>query len=321
MQNEASFSFLIKNELSKNEVGFEEAKSILAGFLKVNGILNFGRGEPVVIFKTENNDTAKFLYLLLKRNFPNLELSISFVKSMKLYKSIEYHLKIVSGATEFLDQIYFDLLETKIPYELKKTNEGLKGYLIGTFLASGSCNNPQSSNYHLEMSVNDEKYAYELLKLIKKIKVAEFDFKVIQRRSKYVLYIKKSEQISDFLAYIDASNACLEFENIRINRDFLNSTNRLMNCDTNNFNKTLESSLKQIEMIKYLDKVIGLDCLQNRKFAELCKLRLEQPEANYNELANELSERLEKPVSKSNVNHLFIKLKNYYEELTGNEKN
>ena len=46
----------------------------------------------------------------------------------------------------------------------------------------------------------------------------------------------------------------------------------------------------------------------------LCKARLNNPEANYNELAEIISEELEQSVSKSNVNHLFIRIKKMAEE-------
>lgn len=320
MQDQSSFSFFIKNELAHNMVEKDEARSILGGFLKINGSLDIIDQNTNIIFKTENNETGKFLYQLLKKYYPETSLKISFVKSMKLYKSIEYHLRIVDGAAEFLDDICFGLLDSKIPSKLKSNEEEIRGYLIGSFLASGSCNNPQSSNYHLEMSVNDEKYAQELLRLIKKIKNTVFNFKCVQRRNKYVIYLKRSDQISDFLAFLNASNSCLEFENIRIDRDFLNSTNRLMNCDANNFNKTLEISQKQIEMIKFIDQMVGIDHISNEKLSLLCMIRLNMPEANYNELAEALSEKIGKSVSKSNINHLFIRLKAFYKELGGDGK-
>ena len=162
------------------------------------------------------------------------------------------------------------------------------------------------------MAVKDEKYAESIIKLINKLKM--FPFKVAKRRNQFIIYLKRSDKISDFLNYINANTACLDFENIRIDRDFANSNNRLMNCDSYNYKKTMEISRKQIGYIKTIDKYLGIDNLQNVKLKLLCKARLENPEANYNELAEIISEQLDQSVSKSNVNHLFMKIKTMAEE-------
>ena len=52
----------------------------------------------------------------------------------------------------------------------------------------------------------------------------------------------------------------------------------------------------------------GIKNIENEKQRELCKLRLENEDASMQELANLLSEKLSKEVTKSNVAHLFRKL-------------
>ena len=69
-------------------------------------------------------------------------------------------------------------------------------------------------------------------------------------------------------------------------------------------------------MIDYIEKKIGINHISNEKLRVLCKIRKENIEANYNELALMLSEELHTSVSKSNINHLFIKLKKLYEEIS-----
>jgi len=315
MEGNVSFTYIIKNELSNNEVEFEEARSIISAFAKINGQMQIQNKQTKIVLSSESADTAKYIYKLIRKYYPQYNLSTSFVKVMKLYKATEYRINVLGDVDSFLEDIKLDLWDSKINYDLKNKPDRIRGYLIGTFLASGSCTTPESTNYHLELSVNDEKYAHEIIKLINKIKNLEFGFKITQRRTKYVIYLKKSANISDFLAYLNALNSCMEFEDIRINRDYSNSTNRLINCDTYNFNKSLETSRKQLEMIDFLDKRIGLDNLSNEKLRELCKLRRDNPETNYSELATLLAERMHKSVSKSNINHLFIKLKETYENL------
>lgn len=305
--NEFSFTKQIKEELCSLDLESDEARSLIAAFARNNGNLSFSNKNSRLTLKTENANIAKYIYKLLKQEFNDVEISFSYLKVMKLYKSTQYLVNVLTCVDEILDSLKIDFLESKIDYDLQNKENKIRGYLAGLFLASGSCNNPNTSNYHLEVAVKDEKYAESVIKLINKTKM--FSFKVTKRRNQFIIYLKRSDKISDFLNYINANTACLDFENIRIDRDFANSNNRLMNCDSYNYKKTIEISKKQIEYIKTIDKYLGVDNLQNVKIRLLCKARLENPEANFKELAEIISEQLDQSVSKSNVNHLFARIK------------
>ena len=67
-----------------------------------------------------------------------------------------------------------------------------RAYLAGAFLSCGSVNNPETSNYHLEMSFNEEEFAQFIADLINRF---ELNAKIIKRRNKYVVYLKSSEKI------------------------------------------------------------------------------------------------------------------------------
>lgn len=315
MNNKVSFTITIKNELASNETSKIEARSILAAFIRLSGSLGFSNLGSKLTLKTENANTARYLFKLLKEYYPELNISLSFLKQMKLYKATEYLININGDFNDFLKELDIDLLNNKISRSLYASEEKTKAYLVGSFLATGSCTDPTSSNYHLEILAHDEEYANNLLKVINHSKNVIFNFKITQRRNKWIVYLKRSDQISDFLAYINAYNSCLNFEDIRMNRDFANSTNRLLNCDSYNFKKTTDNATKQIEMINEIDEKLGINRIQNEKMRVLCKIRLENMEATYSDLAALLSEELSTPVSKSNINHLFIKLKKFYEEL------
>ena len=103
--------------------------------------------------------------------------------------------------------------------------------------------------------------------------------------------MKKSDLISDFLAFIEAQESCLKFEDVRVERDFSNINNRLINCDSYNYKKTIQNSNKQIEMINFIDAKLGIKNISNSKIKELCLLRIEYPEANNVDLAQFLGEK------------------------------
>lgn len=309
MSIEISFTQKIKEELIELPTDDIKAKSILSAFIRSSGSLNISSGETKLLLKTENNKVAKYIYSLIKQIFPEANVSFSYRIMMQFKKSTQYIININSSVDEILKSLEIDYLDSKIPYNLTDKDIKIKGYLEGLFLNNGTCSSPISSNYHLEMYTNDEAFSEAILKLIRKIKDLEFNFKSIKRRNNYVVYLKRSDQISNFLAYLEANNSCLEFESVRIDRDNANSLNRLMNMDQYNFKKTITISEQQIKDIMQIDKSLGIKNIGNEKIRELCYLRLQNKEATFNELAELLSEKINKPVSKSNVNHLFIKIK------------
>ena len=309
MSTEISFTQRIKEELIELPYNETKSKSILSAFIRSSGSLNISNGDTKLLLKTENNKVAKYIYSLIKKEFPEANISFSYRIMMQFKKTTQYIININSDVDEILNVLEINYLDSKIPYNLTDKDIKIKGYLEGLFLNNGTCSNPVSSNYHLEMYTNDEFFSEAILKLIRKIKDLEFNFKIIQRRNNYVVYLKRSDQISNFLAYLEANNSCLEFESIRIDRDNANSLNRLMNMDSYNFKKTITISEQQIKDIMQIDKSLGIKNIGNEKLRELCYLRLDNKEATFSELAELLSEKINKPVSKSNVNHLFIKIK------------
>ena len=61
---------------------------------------------------------------------------------------------------------------------------------------------------------------------------------------------------------IGAVTSCLEFEEARMNRDLVNSANRLTNMDTANMKKIYETGLRQVEEIKVIDKAVGIENIE-----------------------------------------------------------
>ena len=122
--------------------------------------------------------------------------------------------------------------------------------------------------------------------------------KRLNRKNGVTLYLKDGEEISNFLAYIGASQAVLKFEEIRVLRQMKNKINRKVNCETANLSKTIAASVKQVEAIKHLQKNGKFETLPDN-LKEIAILRLENPDASL----VELGEMLASPIGKSGVNH------------------
>ena len=319
MEEIISFTNEIKNEITANiNLDTEMKRSLLAAFIRVNGTIKFKNKNEYLILRTENAKVAKFIYSLIKDLYEDVVVSFSFRKTMKFYKATEYLVNIINGGTTIFSSLDINLLESKINQELINKEDKIRGFLMGLFLACGSCNSPKTSNYHFEFYVSDENLAKNILKIINKIKSSQFDFKLTKRRNNFVIYLKKSDQISGFLAFLDASICCIKFEDVRVSRDYSNINNRLIICDQYNYKKSIDKANVQIEQIKLIDKHLGIDNIINEKVQLLCKLRLKDPEASYADLSSMMSEELNIPVSKSNIGHLFRKIENMaklYEKL------
>lgn len=180
-----------------------------------------------------------------------------------------------------------------------KDEARIKALARGAFLGSGSVNNPENK-YHLEVVLSNNKNASSIKKMLEKMQI---DFKALERKNGYSLYMKDGEEISKFLAFIGANNSVLKFEEIRVLREMKNNVNRKVNCETANLNKTINAAVKQIEAIKKLKESGKLESL-NPNLKEIASLRVEKPDATL----TELGQMLQNPIGKSGVNHRLNQL-------------
>ncbi|MCF0118061.1 MAG: DNA-binding protein WhiA [Bacilli bacterium] len=310
--NKVSFTQFIKEELSVLEYNEQQLFCIMAGFTSNNARIVIQNKTTNIILTTENAKIAKFIYLSYQKLF-GVDPRFTYSRRMQFDKKVCFNVVIEEKADEILEKLEIDIFQESIKKSYLNDDESIKCFILGTFLSTGSCNSPISSNYHLEISFSNEQLATYINKLMNKKKPISFDTKIIKRRNNFVVYLKKSDKIVDFLAYVGAHDSCLQFEEIRVERDFRNNDNRLQICENANMVRTVETAQKQIEEIKYLDKTIGLRNIPNDKMKILCYLRLENEELSMQELANLLSEEIKRNVSKSNVNHLFRAIHQMYE--------
>lgn len=315
MKTKESFTSRIKEELATNDYpSSDRLRALLAAYIRINGSLIFRGKNTYLSLTTENAKIGKFIYQTLNDIY-DCHAHLSIHTKSNLSKSNVYTITVEEASEAIIDDLDISFLEGKISKNIVKNDDTISGYLAGAFLASGSVNSPETSNYHLEISSNSENYAKWLSKLFGKYKNSNIEPKVASRRDRYIIYFKKSDQIANFLIMIGAVSGCLEFEDVRANRDFVNSANRLTNMDTANFKKTYETGLRQLEEIKHINEKLGIDNISNPKQKLLCQLRLQNEQASLQELAELMSKELNTPITKSNVNHLFRAIHALYERM------
>jgi len=306
-----SFASEIKKEMTQIENDDCCVESELAALIRMNGVVSISSEAYVLDIQTENAAIARRIYSLIKSLYPH-PIKLLVRRKMKLKKNNVYIARLEEGVEGILKDL--NILEG--PYKLARvisekylTKDCCKrAYLRGAFLAGGSVNNPETSSYHLEVANVYEEHNESLCSLMN-----EFDLraKTIERRNGYITYIKEAEKITEFLNITGAHRALFKFEDVRIIRDMRNSVNRLVNCETANLNKTIGAAFRQVESIKLIDQLVGLETLPD-KLQEIAKLRVEHQDASLKELG-ELVEGSK--ISKSGVNHRLKKIDKMADQL------
>lgn len=210
-------------------------------------------------------------------------------------------------AAEVFKKYRLDENVRTIDSEIIATNS-LGVFTAGVFLACGSVNDP-SKEYHLEFACPEKGLADQLSLLLGDIGVTA---KTVVRRGQNIVYIKDSESIEDTLTFIGASQCTLELMNMKIYKDIRNKANRIANCDAANIDKVVKAAMKQIEDIRLIDHIVGIESLSD-ELREVAQLRLDNIDMSLQEIGESLSE----PISRSGVNHRFKKLAKMADELRG----
>lgn len=141
-----------------------------------------------------------------------------------------------------------------------------------------------------------------------------FGFKKIKRDKDIVLYLKSSEEISDFLKLLGATNSLFYYEDIRIYRDHKNMVNRLNNCEQANLEKSIKASDKMIDIINFLKENNYINLLDD-KTEMVAEYRLKYKEESYQTLADIISVETQKKVTKSYINHHLRKVQEVYTKI------
>lgn len=300
-----SFSRIVKEEVVFNDFESCCQKAMLCAMIKINGTLALSSYGLSLTIRTENAKIASKVHKMLKEEYnPQIEFLVS--RKMKLKKNNVYILK-VTKAREILDDLSLmdGLGFNLIPNDNILAKECCtRAYLAGAFLACGSVNNPDTSNYHLEMSFNEEEFADFIAKIMNNF---ELNAKTIKRRNKFVVYLKSSEKIGDFLRAIGASQSVMNFESTRIDRNMSNTVNRWNNCDIANEIKSMSTANKQIDDINTIEMFMGLDML-DEKTRTVALIRRKYPEMTLKELTEVYFEETGQTISKSGLHHRFKKI-------------
>jgi len=173
-------------------------------------------------------------------------------------------------------------------------------FLRGAFLAGGSVTDPEKG-YHMELTTTHQSVARQTYTLIREI--TGMEPKSAKRGGGQVLYLKNSDLVADFLAFLGASIAAMGIMEARLEKELNNKVNRRCNCDDANTSKVVEAAQEQITAIRILEERGLLENLP-AKLKQAADARLLHPSSSLSELAG----MMDPPITKPAMNHRLKKL-------------
>ncbi|WKX02507.1 DNA-binding protein WhiA [Candidatus Mycoplasma mahonii] len=269
-----SFALEIKKEILSQEFNEAQAQEFLDGIISTAG---FNQMQETII-KINNKDISNVLKDMLGQ---------LYIPYDNTYENRNWI-----------------IVEERIP--LKENKIKLPGYYFaGAFLGGGSISNIDSTSYHLEIQMYSNLSANIIKNFLNKY---NFNFNLIQRRQLWVLYIKKADEISDFLKAIQAFQSMLAFEDSRINRDLLSMVNRYSNLDIYNQKKLVDSYSAFMDDYLYIQKH---NMQKNFRDQELSfyELKSKNQYKSLNELIPLYNKKNKINKTRSALNHYLIKLR------------
>ena len=248
-------------------------------------------------------ESREFAYILPKLFWRAFELEFDSFPSLESPGKLTFQIYDPDKIGEIMDSFGFspaDTVSLHVNYPMVEDDCCKAAFLRGAFLAGGSVTDP-AKGYHLELTTTHQAVARETYVLVHE--AMGFHPKNASRAGGQVLYVKQSEQISDFLTYLGAPVAAMGIMEARLEKELNNKVNRRCNCDDANTSKVVEAAQEQLAAIRVLRELELLDKLPG-KLKEAALAREENPEASLSELA----ELMEPPITKPAMNNRMKKL-------------
>lgn len=285
-----SFSAKTKAELFENTKNINSAE--ILGLL----FLNKNISEENVAFFTKNHSVCSYIAKCLSES---LQIIVDITEK-NVYNKKMYILAVPFGKDR---QKICNLLNKK--HKLKKL-EDIASFFKGAFMAFGAVPSPENS-YRVEFFSYNFELAQSLKKLLETVYTVELSPKIAKKRKQYIIYIDGSEETTNLLTFIGATNAAMDLMQIKMLKELRNNVNRTTNFETANISKIAKISALQIDKInKIISAVGGLENLP-KNLQEIAALRLKNPELSL----KDLGEKMTPTLSRSGVYHRMQKLLNY----------
>lgn len=306
----SSFSEKVKLSLVNSKILFPEAEFF--GFFVGRGESFEYHNEKLIKIKVTSMNSLKRLYKITKIFYPQkIEYRSYNDKRLDLGST-----GIVYLNKEILEQSLnnheFSFEKDKFPPFLKKDPLIFGSFLKGLFLSCGSIS--VKNSYHMEFNLQkiNKSFLSDIVKIFRDLIGVKANLFIKEEKAK--IYIKAREDILNVLELLGAKEAVSELYKLIGVRNIRGNVTRTVNLISANAEKTVKSSMKQINDILTIDKKIGLDCLPD-DLKQIALYRLDNREASLNTIAEALG------IKKSTLYHKFNKISKIANSLENVEQN
>ncbi len=255
-----------------------------------------------IVFKTENKNTADHFVSLCTMLFsPIIEYRKPLTKSSKTFT---VDLIDSSDCKKIFDFYGHDNREIALRVNRANLSDNKceRAFVRGVFLACGSVTDPDKA-YHLELCAVHKNLCTDICNIIRDIEDCSVTIKMLNRNGSYIGYVKDSEQITDLLTFMGATNSAMTVMGAKAIKQVRNAINRRTNSEIANLQKVASASAAQIKAINKLKKS-GKFLTLSDELKEVARLRVEYPELSLRDMGEMLSPK----ISRSGVNHRLVKL-------------
>lgn len=308
-----SFSSILKEELTKVSTYNNECCKLaeLAGYLISNCNIVKNKDNFILKMTTESASSIKRVYNALKKIY-KVE-AITNIDKVNENKENLYELVVENN--DDLQKVFSNsLVNIDVNLQIVIDDGGKirekecckKSFLRGVFLGSGSIMEPTLGN-HLEIVISNSQNANFINAVL-----TDFDIiaKNMKRKKTIVLYLKDSENISDFLRLIGSSRGIISYEQVKVEKEYRNNINRKINFEIANLDKTAVAASEQLKDIMLLKSTKNFEKL-SKSLKQIANLRIKYPEASLDKIGS----MLEPALTRSGVSHRFKKIKELANEV------
>ncbi|BAD04524.1 uncharacterized BCR [Onion yellows phytoplasma OY-M] len=324
-----SFNIKIKEEIACQKF------LPIENFFELTALLHFGceleknHQKTLLWFQTKSIKIARRFLILIKTFYPNTNSFLMTSKEYNLPHLKSIHVGIEKDIPLILEKHHFFTQTPSDFLPLLKSQKAKKAFLRGIFLCIGFVNDPKKTNYHLEFFHKD-RHKIELIKTL--MLHFSLNAKKINHKKGFLVYLKESQMIIDFLRLIGALEIVFQYEKTIIQKDLNHIIKSSINFEISNEKKILTSANLQLQQINLIEKHFQIPNLKPKntnlkmknpkneksqkqlpnlepKLLQIMLLRKENPDASLQELTQKYYHKHKQQITKSGLNYYFQKIK------------
>lgn len=322
-----SFNIKIKEEIAGKKF------LLIENFFELTALLHFGcqleknHQKTLLWFQTKSIKIARRFLILIKTFYPNTNSFLMTSKEYNLPHLKSIHVGIEIDIPLILEKHHFFTKTRSDFLPLLKSQKAKKAFLRGVFLCIGFVNDPKKTNYHLEFFHKDS----NKIELIKTLMLHfSLNAKQINHKKGFLVYLKESQMIIDFLRLIGALEIVFKYEKTIIQKDLNHIIKSSINFEISNEKKILTSANLQLQQINLIEKYFQTPNSKNTnlkmknpknlksqkknpnlepKLLQIMLLRKENQDASLQELTKKYYQKHKQQITKSGLNYYFQKIK------------